>query len=325
MGLEDQVIVYSPHGKEILSDFKTQFETAYPGTRVDFIYLPSQECLDRIRNEKQNPQADIWWGAGHTTFMTAARQDLLEPYRPTWADQIEPDHRDAEDRWYAGFLSPEIIFYNSEMIPPEDAPKDWADLVSAKYREKVLMRYPIPSDTMRAIYFGMIARSIAETGNEEKAFEWMKGLDANTKEYVSGGELVFRKMSQRLGAISVWTLSDIMLQRTRYKFPFEIVYPASGSPVILDGIAVVKGCRHPKAARAYYEFVTSATSAVHLANEPYFRISTRKDLPLDQLPEWMRELKYTPQPLDWSIYIEKMNDWMRRWEEEVKSQGLQTP
>jgi len=320
-GLEEKVVVYSPHGKEILGEFKELFEKAHPGTIVEFLYLSSQQCLERVRNEKANPLADVWWGASHTTFMTAAEEDLLEPYSPSWADQIEDYQHDPDNRWHATFLSPEIIFYNSDTVSAEEAPKDWPDLADPKYNDRLVLRFPPPSDTMRAIFFGIIDRSIKETGNEKQAFEWMKGVDANTKDYLSGGEQVFRKMAQRVGDISMWTLSDIMLQKSKYNYPFEIVYPSSGSPVILDGIALVKGSKHPEAAKAYYEFVTSTTSAARLANEPYYRIPTRKDIPEEDLPEWMGNLQYTPQELDWDLYREKMKDWMSRWDMEIKGQG----
>ncbi|MCG3196575.1 MAG: hypothetical protein GHCLOJNM_01051 [bacterium] len=320
-GLENKVVVYSPHGKEILGEFKDRFEQTYPGTTVDFLYLPSQQCLERVRNERQSPQADVWWGAGHTAFIQAASEGLLARYRPTWSDQVSHACRDSLDRWYASFLSPEIIFYNRDLVEPNEAPTDWGDLADPKWEGQILLRFPIPSDTMRAIFFGIISRSLAETGGVEKAFEWMKGVDANTKEYVSGGELLFRKMAQRLGSLSVWTLSDIMLQKSQYDYPFEVVFPRSGSPVILDGIALVAGSPHPKAAAAYYEFVTSISSAVRLASHPYYRISTRRDVPRESLPEWMRNLEYESQPLDWGLYMAKMNEWMRRWDEEIKGQG----
>jgi len=321
LGIEEKVIVYSPHGKEILGDFKERFEAQYPGTVVDFLYLPSQQCLERVRNEHQNPLADVWWGAGHTTFMVAAKEGLLESYKPSWADQVSPAQHDPQDLWYPTFLSPEIIFYNSELISPENAPTDWEDLADPRYKDQILLRYPIPSDTMRAIFFGKIQQSVKLTGNEDDAFEWMLEVDRNVKEYLSGGELLFRKVAQRVGALSVWTLSDIMMQKSRYQYPFEVVFPESGCPVILDGIALIKGAQHPHAARAYYEFVTSTTSAIRLAGDPFYRIPARQGLPAESMPEWMRNLNYVSLSLDWGVYLERMNDWMRRWDEQVRGQG----
>ncbi len=321
LGLEEKVIIYSPHGKEILGEFKDRFEAQYPGTKVDFLYLPSQQCLERIRNERQNPLADVWWGAGHTTFMVAAKEGLLESYKPSWADQVKEDQHDPQDFWYPTFLSPEIIFYNSDLIPPESAPRDWDDLADPRYKDQVLLRYPIPSDTMRAIFFGKIQQSVNLTGNEEDAIEWMREVDRNVKEYLSGGELLFRKVAQRVGALSVWTLSDIMMQKNRYHYPFEVVFPESGCPVILDGIGLVKGSVHPNAARAYYEFVTSITSAIQLAGDPFHRIPARQGISPELLPEWMRTLNYVTLDLDWNVYLARMNDWMRHWDEQVQGQG----
>lgn len=199
LGLEDKVIIYSPHGKEILGEFKQRFEAQYPGTTVDFLYLPSQQCLERVRNERQNPLADVWWGAGHTTFMVAAKEGLLESYKPTWADQVGSSQHDPQDFWYPTFLSPEIIFYNSDLILPEKAPTDWDDLADPRYKDQVLLRYPIPSDTMRAIFFGKIQHSVKQTGNEEDAFEWMLEVDRNVKEYLSGGSCCSVKWRNRWG------------------------------------------------------------------------------------------------------------------------------
>lgn len=323
LGIEKKIILYSPHGKEILTEFKTEFEKAWPGTTVEYLYISSQQCLERIRNEKRSPMADIWWGAGHPTFMTAAEEGLLEAFRPSWADKADTGQHDPKDLWYATFLSPEIIFYNRDLVAPEEAPKDWKDLADPRWKGKILLRYPIPSDTMRAIFFGMIHQSILAHGNENSAFEWMRALHGNTREYLSGGELLFRKMAQRVGSISVWTLSDIKLQASRYQYPFETVFPESGCPVLLDGIALLKGAPHPKAAQALYEFVTSSTSAIRLAGTPYYRIPTRTDLPHESLPDWMHDLRSHSMTLDWNLYRSRMNDWMHRWEQEIRGQAAE--
>lgn len=49
--LEDKIVVYSPHGKDILSTFEKQFEGKY-GIDVEWLDMGSQEILDRVRSEK---------------------------------------------------------------------------------------------------------------------------------------------------------------------------------------------------------------------------------------------------------------------------------
>src|SRR5712671_6144011 len=53
------LIVYSPHGKELLEYFEKGFEKARPDIDVQWVDMGSQEVLERVRAEKPNPQADV--------------------------------------------------------------------------------------------------------------------------------------------------------------------------------------------------------------------------------------------------------------------------
>src|ERR1700738_2845146 len=79
--------VYSPHGKELLEHYERAFEAAHPDVDVQWVDMGSQEVLDRLRAEKANPQADLWFGAPAEIFARAASEGLLDPYAPTWADK----------------------------------------------------------------------------------------------------------------------------------------------------------------------------------------------------------------------------------------------
>ena len=85
--------VYSPHGVDLLKYYETEFEKAYPGIDVQWVDMGSQEVLDRIRGEAVNPQADVWFGAPSESFERAAKANLLQPYRPTWASDVPTGER----------------------------------------------------------------------------------------------------------------------------------------------------------------------------------------------------------------------------------------
>ena len=57
--------------------------------------------------------------------------------------------------FYILFMTPEVIAYNSNAVSAADAPKDWADVVDPKWKGKVLIRNPVESGTMRAIFGAM--------------------------------------------------------------------------------------------------------------------------------------------------------------------------
>src|ERR1700732_2504204 len=150
------LLVYTPHGQDMLRDFVGRYKQAHPETDIQFLDMGSQEIIERLRAERNRPQADLWWGAAHTTFQTAANENLLSPYRPSWADKVPDFARDPQERWYGTYQTPEVVVYNSEGVRAEDAPKDWDDVLDPKWRDKVLIRNPNPSDSMRAIFGAMM-------------------------------------------------------------------------------------------------------------------------------------------------------------------------
>ena len=178
----EALIIYSPHGKEMLSAFEEVFEEAHPDVDVQWIDMGGQNAYDRIRTERVRPQASLWWGGASTAFDSAAREGLLEAYRPTWADSVDEDTHHAEDMWYGTFLTPEVITFNSRTVSTDsELPKDWDDLLDPKWKDRILIRYPLASATMRTIFGAMIMRF----DSIDEGYAWLARLDMNTKTYAA--------------------------------------------------------------------------------------------------------------------------------------------
>jgi iron(III) transport system substrate-binding protein len=314
------LVVYSPHGKEMLGEFARLFEAAHPDVDVQWLDMGSQDAYDRIRTEKQNPQADIWWGAPSLTFAKAEGEGLLEKYVPTWNDAVGSEFKSPQDYWYGTFITPEVIMYNNRVLTPEDAPRDWDDLLDEKWKGKIIIRYPLASGTMRIIYSALIQRSWTRTGNVESGFEWLKKLDANTKSYTADPTQLYLKIARDEGVVTLWNLPDVIMQVQINGYPFGYVVPASGTPLITDCIAIVKGTRNLERAKQFYEFVTSQESVILQARD-FFRIPARSDIANEELPRWIRDLKLTPMSIDWQQVAAHERDWMRQWEEQVRGRG----
>src|SRR5258707_1291806 len=104
----NKLLIYTPHGQDMLRDFVARYKTQHPEVNVEFLDMGSREILERVRAERNRPQADLWWGAAHTTFQTAAEENLLTPYRPTWAANVPESSRDPSDNWYGTYQTPEV-------------------------------------------------------------------------------------------------------------------------------------------------------------------------------------------------------------------------
>jgi len=308
----NSLLIYTPHGQDMLRDFVARYKQAHPEADVQFLDMGSREVLERIRAERNRPQADLWWGAAHTTFQTAADENLLAPYQPTWADKVPDYARDAEGRWYGTYETPEVIVYNSSAVRAEEAPKDWDEVIDPKWRDKVLIRNPNPSDTMRAIFGAMIWRFYKDTKSADQGYDWLRKLDANVHEYTADGTLLMQKLARQEGLITLWDMPDIATLQQRFNIPVDYIIPSSGTPLLVDGIAIVRGAKHPVEAKEYYEFVTTPEAMIAAADS-FLRIPARKDIPLSQLPAWIRDAmsQIKPMPVDRELMATHLDEWMK--------------
>ncbi|HZI41049.1 MAG TPA: extracellular solute-binding protein [Gemmatimonadaceae bacterium] len=314
------LVVYSPHGKDLLQYYEAAFEQSHPNVDVQWVDMGSQDVLDRLRSERANPQADVWFGAPAETFARAAKEGLLEPYRPTWASTVPGEAHDGKDLWYGTYLTPEVIAYNSQLLSPAQAPKDWDDVLDPKWKGKIIIRDPIPSGSMRAIFGAIILREMKRTGSTAAGFDWLRRLDANTKEYVISPTMLYQKLGQREGVVSLYDMPDIETLRQTTKYPIASRIPSSGTPLLVDGIAVVRGSRHSAMAKEFYEFVTTP-AALRTAAEKFIRMPARPDIPSDSLPAWIRAARaeIKPMPLDGQMLADSLDSWMKYWDAHVRN------
>jgi iron(III) transport system substrate-binding protein len=314
------VVVYSPHGKEMLTAFGRAYEAAHPGTVVQWLDMGSQDVYDRVRTEKENPQADIWWGGPMTAFARGEREGLLERYVPSWDSTCPPQYRSRANFWYGTFLTPEVIMYNSKRISAQEAPKDWDDLLDPAWRGKIIIRSPLASGTMRIIFSSMILRSVRGGGTIAAGFDWLRKLDANTKSYAADPTQLYIAIAREEGLVTLWDLPDVMLQAESHQYPFAYVLPASGTPLITDGIAIIHGAKHRSEAERFYEFVTSREAVTRQARE-FYRIPARSDIPPGDLPRWMQGLAIRPLPVDFDTLASHEKEWMKKWDGEIRGRG----
>jgi len=315
------LLVYSPHGRDQLVLLEREFERRHPDVDVRWLDMGSQEILDRLRFERVNPQADVWFGGPSTMFDRGLRDSLLAPFRPGWAAFVAPEGIGPGDLYHSAYRTPAVIAYNSKAVRADEAPRDWDDVLDPRWTDQVLIRDPMASGTMRAIWGLIIERGLAATGDTATGMAWLRRLDAQTRAYALNPAILDAKLARQEGTITLWDLPDILISQAK-GMPFGYVFPASGTVVIEDAIALVRGSRHPDAARAFIEFVGGPEAQVLAARE-VFRIPARTDLLQEEIPAWLegvqREMRVAP--MDWTLLAEQGSTWMAWWDRHVRGTG----
>ena len=315
------VVVYSPHGRDQLSLLEHAFEASHPGIDVRWLDMGSQEILDRLRFERVNPQADVWFGGPTTIFDRGIADSLLQPYRPDWAAHVGPKGVGPGDLYYPAYRTPAVIAFNSRVVPREEAPADWDDVLQPRWRDKVLIRDPMASGTMRAIWGLVLERSLRATGDTAQGMAWLRRLDGQTKAYTLNPAILDARLARAEGLVTLWDLPDILISRSK-GMPFDYTFPRSGTVVIDDAIGLVRGCRHPEAAKAFIDFVGSEEGQL-LAAEKVFRLPARRDLPADRVPAWVAgvEREMVVADVDWARLARDGSAWMGYWDRHVRNTG----
>ncbi len=309
-----QLVVYSAHGKDILLHFEQDFEKAHPDVDVVTVYLSPPTLLERVRTERTNPQAGVWWGADSATLDVAAKEGLLLPYAPTYATPDLPHQ--AENLWTGCFQLPAVLGYHPDRVRAADLPKTIADLADPRFKNQIILREPSQSGVLRTFFASLIARSIKETGSEEAGFQLISGIHRNVRKYIASPELMFEELEHGPPSITVWNLTDLVFQRQQEGYHFAAAPFAEPVPVIVDGIALVKGPGDTPDARAFYEFVNSPEALAYLAHD-HARMPLRAGFDRAQLLPEIRAVPVTPMPVDRDLIATHMKDWMARLERET--------
>jgi iron(III) transport system substrate-binding protein len=219
------------------------------------------------------------------------------------------------------YRTPAVIAYNNVAVADSAAPRDWDDVLMPKWRDKVLIREPMASGTMRAIWGLIIQRGLHATGDTTSAMLWLRRLDGQTKAYALNPALLDEQLARQEGLVTLWDLPDILISRGK-GMPFGYRFPTSGTVVIEDPVALVRGARHVEAAKLYIDFVGS-TEAQLMAARQVYRLPARLDLPADSVPPWVAEVYRDMKiiPMDWGLIARDGAKWMSYWDQHIRGTG----
>ena len=54
-----RLLIYTPHGQDLLRDFIARYKQQNPNADVQFFDMGSRQVLERLRLEQNRPQADL--------------------------------------------------------------------------------------------------------------------------------------------------------------------------------------------------------------------------------------------------------------------------
>jgi len=231
---------------------KTEFQKVYPRVTVEFVRLSSGEALTRLRNERANPQFDIWWGGPIDSFIAARQEGLLEAYQsPNLSNLIDPKLMKDPDNYWAGIYVGSLGFASNKHFLERhklQPPVSWDDLLNPAFKGQLVMAHPASSGTA---YTALI--TVLQLKGEARGWEYWKQFHANAWQYTKSGAAPTQHVGQGEAAVGVVFSHDVIAQMEK-GLPVVLSFAKEGMGWEIGGMALVKGVRHPALAKAWFDW-----------------------------------------------------------------------
>ena len=260
-----EVVLYSSNTVDAINAATEEFNKKYPDIKITAVRGSTGAMMQRIKAEAGAPKADIFWSGGISLLR------LYEPYFLQYQSpevaKLAANYRSPSGLWSATNAHVMVIMVNKRALKGDPMPRTWSDLANPRWKDRIIVSDPEKTSSSLATLWGIqqtlgneplkgIARNATVTSTAAQVFdgvgkgEFAAGLTMEyaAQEYVSGGN------------------KDI-----------EVVYPAEGTFIAPEGMALVKGGPNPADAKKFYDFLASR-QAQELMVKKFFRRPIRDDI-----------------------------------------------
>ena len=300
--------------REVVQAFETQ-----TGIRVmmvgDIESKKTTGLVERLRAEKDDPQADVFWSSELFMTIELADEGVLEPYESEATRDWPEMFRDPDRRWYGFAARGRVIVYSPNRVPAEEVPRTWMALTNDRFRGRLVMADP---------RFGTTGGHLAAM----KAYwdrnvmpgyyaAFLEGLAENqTRLLASGNAGVVEAVARGEADVGMTDTDDVWAAQAR-GLEVDLVYPSHsaeadeagvGTLLIPNTVARVAGGPNPEAAGRLIDFLLSEQVERLLAESVSHNVPLRPGL-ADDYPEYA-----IPDPLrvDYRLVAKLRQDAVRQ-------------
>src|SRR5574342_1103499 len=304
-GTEGEVVVYTAAQSTIVQAIGPMFEKK-TGIKASFVEAGTGEILKRARAEAASPLGDVLWALGAEGM--AANADLLEPYTVADDAKIAAIYKKgmAGGRITPNNVTPMVIVYNKKLLPDAEAPKTWRSLADARWKDHIAYAAADKSGSSYTI----LATLLTVFGDNDAGWKVVEDIMKNAKILPSASRVPKGVADGEYQA--GLTYEDAAMRQVAGGAPVGVIYPQDGTSIPPDGNALIKGARHPKAAKMFLDYAVSK-EVMDLLAEKFSRRAARIDVnpPKGFVP--LGEIKAVAYDMEWAG--KNYEPFIKKWQE----------
>ena len=270
---EGQVVLYSAAiVNQALRPMADAFMKKYPFIKLTFWRGDTEEIVAKLSAEvrAKNVVVDLIEGTGVGEL--AVEAGLTVPFSTPAIEALPEMYRDPRGNWVSTRVSYFGIAYNPKLVPPDQAPKTYDDLLDPRWKGKLAWRIGTSSGTP------LFLTSIRLARGEDKAREYFEKLaQQKVINFGSGSArtLVDRVIAGEIPiALNIFAHHPLISKAKGAPVNTQLLEP---TPSTAGTMIVPKGVRHPYAAMLLADFILSQEGQGIFAKAEYFPV--RPDVP----------------------------------------------
>ena len=274
---EGKVVWYTGAALSTANNVAQRFEQAYPGIKVEVQRSGSERILQRLMQEAAAglKNADVFNSSDAGHYVLLRKKGMLAKYTPAGADRFPEGFRDPEGIVFGWRAFPVVMSYNSKLLPSDQAPKTWKDLLDPKWKGKLVTAHPG--------YSGSIASYVLALVNLY-GWDYFKQLAQNKPHITQSIHDPAQVVASGERMVGANGAEYFLYQQKKKGNPIGIVYPPDGMPLVVTPSAITSFAPHPTAARLFTDFIFTKDVLQYLADTeglyvPHAGVSYPQDKP----------------------------------------------
>lgn len=286
---------------------------AKTGIKTTFLRLSAGEAINRIRAEKNNPQASITYGIGLPSLLTLKSDGLLQPYISPEAAAIPARYKDPEGWWTGTDVDFIGIASNKKFLEEKrlKAPRTWEELARPEFAGQVCLGNPATSGTGYTFL-----TTILQLMGEAKGWEYLKRFNANVAQYTRSGIGPTQLVGRGEVGVGILFAHDILGSIDK-GFPIEMSLPQEGTGYELFGVAMLKGAPEADAARRFIDWSLTPESQEILAATEYLDVPTHPKAKVHDLVKPYQNVKLINFDFNWAGSSTVRQQLIDRFQKEI--------
>jgi iron(III) transport system substrate-binding protein len=302
---EGALVVYTPDVEQGTSKMLEAFQALFPKIKTNYVRLQTGALYAKVQAERQARTyvTDVLNLSDIGLVFDFEKRNGYQRYVSPEMSAYKPEYKShPEGNWTWGSINVGGIAYNPKVVPPDQAPKSWEDLLDSKWKGSLNVK--TSNSGLQHFVWYMLTKELGAEFWQKLAQQEPRAFDSYVQQFdrlVNGQDKV-AESAQYSG----------FLEFKRKGAPLEFVLPARGVPAGPEVWGIVDNAPHPNAARLFLDWFLAPVGQKPFMDALLMH-SPRLDVPPPPGAAPLSSFKLLF-PSDWPDFLGSRAAYLKQWD-----------